>query len=278
MPPKHFPGDRMNYGLNNGSIQASRQSEPIPYPPSFNSIRRANQYPTGIRYSDQHIPQNTTTSNPQGHMLSDGRDSNVSASHQFDYALLQQSTGYAMQNQPVENGFGFNEGTFPDGRIPTYQEAERLFNPNDTTNHFNESRLSFGMAPMMPDAHPKDPMYETLSRYAGQNINRWSNASSSNHEIPSRMGNFGVFNEHGASRTSIQSSNNSNMDHFDSSRKAPPPLPPKPRLGSNRSSHSDIGSGPYQYSASTADKRPSGIYLSGDEVDIDERGYSVSFV
>ena len=276
MPPKHFPGDRMSYGLNSDSVQASRQSEPIPYPPSFNSFRRSNQYDAGIRYSE-HAPQNLSSNN-QGPSISDGRESSSSISHQFDYALLQQSSGPSL-SQMQDNNLGLNEGPlFSDGRIPTYQEAERLFNPNDTTNHFNESRLSFGMTPSIPDSHPKDPMYETLSRYAGQNISRLSNASSSNQELPARIGNVGVINDHGTSRSSVQSFTSGNIDQFDLNRKAPPPLPPKPRLGSNRSTHSDIGMVPYQYSSSVADKRPSGIYLSGDEVDIDERGYSVSFV
>ena len=282
MPPKHFPGDRMSYGLNNGMVHASRQSEPIPYPPSYNSFRRPNPYQNGARYSEQHTPQETT-SHHQGPLLQDARESNGTVAHQFDYALLQQSsglTGYPVQSQTHENIHGFNDGqSFSEGRIPTYQEAEQLFNPNDTTNHFNESRLSFGMAPpALPYSHLKDPMYETLSKYSGPNMNRWSNASSSNQELPARMRNIDAFSDHRASRTSIQSVDNGSIDPIELTRKAPPPLPPKPRLGSNRSVHSDIGGVPYQYSSGIADKRPSGIYLSGDEVDIDERGYSVSFV
>ena len=280
MPPKHFPGDRMSYGSNNGLPHAARQSEPIPYPPSYNSFRRINQYPAGTRYSE-HTPQEMT-SNHQGPLLQDTRESNGTLTHQFDYALLQQSSGPSgrpIQGQTQDNCLGFNDGqSFSEGRIPTYQEAERLFNPNDTTNHFNESRLSFGMAPALPYNHAKDPMYETLSKYSGPNMNRWSNASSSNHELPARMRNVNAFSEQRTSRASIQSVDNGSIDPFELARKAPPPLPPKPRLGSNRSIHGDIGGVPYQYSSGVADKRPSGIYLSGDEVDIDERGYSVSLV
>ena len=285
MPPKSFPGDHhipTNIGSNNDNGQISRQSEPLPYPPTLNSYHRLDAFPTGHGYNERLPEGRFSTSNLQTPHIAGRRDCNLIGSHQFDYALLQQSSskgGYSHQC-PSENSFGFNEGShFSEGHIPSYQEADRLFNPNDTTNHFNESRLSFGLMPPPQGLHSQDPMYETLSRYTGGEMGRWSSTSlCSNNGIPSRRGKTVV-----SEATDIIRQppviNSGPHEQFNVARKAPPPLPPKPRLGPARSNQSDMGVIPYhQTSLGAAEKRPSGIYLSGDEVDIDERGYSVSFV
>ena len=284
MPPKYLPSDHQipsTISTNNRTVHLSRQSEPLPYPPSMNSYNRLAPFTAGSRLSG-HINQGRfPTPNIHANPGMESKEDNMTGVHQFDYALLQQPSirpGYPSPCQSSENNFGLNEGSmFSEGRIPSYQEADMLFNPNDTTSHFNESRLSFGMTPTFHGNHGKDPMYETLSRYTGQHMGRWSNASlSSNHEVAPRTANSIITGDHGMVRPVV--SNSGSMGPFDTSKKIPPPLPPKPRLGSNRSVQSDIGCSPYIHSSGTAERRPAGIYLSGEEVDIDERGYSVSFV
>ena len=282
MPPKYFPGDHKIPAFRpskNELAHISRQSEPLPYPPAL-SPNRMGQFPSGSRINENPGQGRFSSANLHISSNSERQENMATEAHQFDYALLQQSSfksGYPGAYQSSENSSCMNDGhMFSDGRIPSYQEAERLFNPNDTTNHFNESRLSFGIMPPMQGHHSKDPMYETLSRYNGQDIGRWSSASlNSNNGRNSRI-NSGFTENHGVSRTIVER-NVGSVEHFESARKAPP-LPPKPRLGPIRSTNSEIAAAQYRYSSGPSETRPSGIYLSGDEVDIDERGYSVSFV
>ena len=281
MPPKTFPDDQhipRSLSSSNHPVQLSRQSAPLPHPPTHSSYHhRLNAFPGTPGYNETLTQGRFSTSSSQ--ILPAWSRDAPNDSHQFDYALLQQSSskgGYPNLGQSSENSFGLKEGSvFSEGYIPSYQEADRLFNPNDTTNHFNESRLSFGIMPKTRGIYSQDPMYETLSRYTGEN--RWSSASlCSNNGMPSSRGSIKANEMAALTRNSQLNSESQIQSIF--AKKAPPPLPPKPRLGSSSSAQGDMGLIPNQQSFGTIEKRPSGIYLSGDAVDVDERGYSVSFV
>ena len=284
MPPKTFPVDtalQSSIGPDKDNIHMSRESEPLPHPPGSNPYRRDVFPGYGLEGSLTH--GRSSTSSLQGIPTSVGRvSSSAVGGHQFDYAMLQQPPSadpnrYPPHAQQAEISFGGNDATFSgEGYIPSYQEADRLFNPNDTTTHFNESRLSFGMMPSQLGRHSQDPMYETLSKYKAGEMGRWSSSFSSNNFVPQTRNNLIMGQTEDISATS-DTQYRGQFSNF--ARKVPPPLPPKPRMAPSRSTQSDIGIASHeQYFAGVGDRRPSGIYLGANEVDIDERGYSVSFV
>ena len=161
MPPKYFPSDHQlpsNISTNNGSVHMSRQSEPLPYPPNMNSYNRLVPFPAGSRYSGNVSQGRFPTSNLHANPGMESKEDNVAGVHQFDYALLQQPPirpGYPSVYQSSENSFGLNEGSmFSEGRIPSYQEADMLFNPNDTTNHSFLSAIVLYICKSSPIMHP----------------------------------------------------------------------------------------------------------------------------
>merc|ERR1712083_476549 len=112
-----------NISTNNEPVHLSRQSEPLPYPPSTNAYHRLVPFPAGSTFSGNIPHGRFSTSNLHSNPGIEFKEDNATGNHQFDYALLQQGSskpGYSSLYQSSENSFGLNEGPmFQEGRIPS---------------------------------------------------------------------------------------------------------------------------------------------------------------